>query len=461
MFGDFCREHGRDLYSIVEQWRTAKRQGETEKEIFIEEWNDLIRSYHTVIKKKYAPLSVKNYLTVVKSFLSFWNIPIKVELPRRACVIYHNRDLSREEIKQILTFASPRDRAIWLVMAESGMRGGTAVNLKYWQIRDDFEAARLPMKILLPSSSLKDHVGDRWTFIGEDGFRELKEYLKPRMPLQDDDYVFASEKKGRVKGDQFSVASLSVKFARITSKLDFSQPRAGKPKRVRMHGLRKYFRNNIKADSAYVKFWMGHSLGVDAHYITRNVEVHRKEYAKGYEFLRIYGPSAESLLNLTTQLREKDHEIKALKNKVARLEPQFEESLKIKKELQLLRNIINPLQPMLEFVNSFESTGAMMEFLQAIEERSATPKQRAKKMPKPNKKLRDLFQEAVSASIQKQTQRVKQLLSQKTGITNEDILQVAIQAAKEEIEKEYGLDILQVAIQATKKSIEEEYGIKI
>ncbi len=103
----------------------------------------------------------------------------------------------------------------------------------------------------------------------------------------------------------------------------------------------------------------------------------------------------------------------------------------------------------------------MMEFLQAIEERSATPKQRAKKMPKPNKKLRELFQEAVSASIQKQTQRVKQLLSQKTGITNEEILQVAIQAAKEEIEKEYGLDILQVAIQATKKSIEEEYGIKI
>jgi integrase len=342
IFGDFCRERGRDLFSIVEQWRAAKRQGETEKEIFIEEWNDLIRSYHTVLKKKYAPLSVKNYLSVVKSFLSFWDIPIKVELPRRACVIYHNRDLSREEIKQILTFASPRDRAIWLVMTESGMRGGTAVNLKYWQIRDDFEADRLPMKISLPSSSLKDHVGDRWTFIGEDGFRELKEYLKPRMPLQDDDYVFASEKQGKVKGDQFSVASLSVKFGRIASKLDFSQPRAGKPKRVRMHGLRKYFRNNMKADSAYVIFWMGHSLGVDAHYITRNVEAHRKEYAKGYKFLRIYEPSAESLLDLTTQLRQKEKEIRELKENQTKL------------------------APLLDFINGFDNPQNFKRFMEIL-----------------------------------------------------------------------------------------------
>jgi hypothetical protein len=32
-------------------------------------------------------------------------------------------------------------------------------------------------------------------------------------------------------------------------------------------------------------------------------------------------------------------------------------------------------------------------------------------------------------------------LSQKTGITNEDILQAAIQAAKESIEEEYGIEI--------------------
>lgn len=136
-------------------------------------------------------------------------------MPKRACVVYHNRDLTRDEIRQILTFASPRYRVIWLIMAESGMRAETAVNLRYWQIKEDFEAKRIPMRIILPSSSLKDHVGDRFTFIGEDGFQELSEYLKRRLPLKDDDYVFASEKAGKVKGEQFSVASLSVKFNRI------------------------------------------------------------------------------------------------------------------------------------------------------------------------------------------------------------------------------------------------------
>ncbi len=218
------------------------------------------------------------------------------------------------------------------------MRAGTAVNLKYWQIKEDFEAEKIPMKILLPSSSLKDHVGDRWTFIGEDGLRELKEYLEPRLPLEDEDYVFASEKKGRVKGEQFSVASLSVKFGRIASKLELTKPKAGKPKRVRMHGLRKYFRNNMRADSAYIKFWMGHSLGVDAHYITRDPERHRKEYKKGYEFLRIFEPSLFSVAEQTqriTQLEKKleirDQEIRELKEKLTIID-EWKERMKFMEE---------------------------------------------------------------------------------------------------------------------------------
>lgn len=87
-----------------------------------------------------------------------------------------------------------------------------------------------------------------------------------------------------------------------------------------MHALRKYFRNNIKADSSYVRFWMGHSLGVDAHYITRDVERHRQEYAKGYPYLRIFEPSPISLMELHQILREKDVELKALKQKLERLE---------------------------------------------------------------------------------------------------------------------------------------------
>jgi len=288
VFAEFAKQRGQDFCGVVEAWRKVKRADINEREDFLEAWSDIVRSFNTQIRKKYAPLTVKNLLATVKSFFGFWDIPISISLPKRACVIYHNKDLAKDEVRQILTFASPRDRVIWLVMAESGMRAETAVELRYWQIKEDFEANRVPMKILLPSESLKDHVGDRWTFIGEDGFRELKQYLESRLPLRDDDFVFASEKPGKVEGEQFSVASLSVKFSRVVLKLALDKPKGHKPKSIRMHGLRKYFRNNMKADSSYIKFWMGHSLGVDAHYISREVEKHREEYKNGYPYLRIY-----------------------------------------------------------------------------------------------------------------------------------------------------------------------------
>ena len=318
-FADFVERHNYDFSGIVEAWRKAKRSGIDTRETFLDDWNDIVRSFHTHIKGRYAPLTVKNLLVTPKSFFAFWDIPIKVFLPKRACVIYHNRDLSKNEVKQILAFASPRDRVMWLVMAESGMRAGAAVHLKYWQIREDFEKARTPMCIQLPSSSLKDHVGDRWTFIGEDALKELKEYLARRIPLKDDEYVFESERPRRVRGDQFTVASLSVKFSRIVSKLNMAEERAGKPKRVRMHSLRKFFRNNMRADSAYIKFWMGHSLSVDAHYISRDLEKHRAEYAGGYRFLRVVNSSLESLADLSDELRKRDQEIKRLKEQVEKL----------------------------------------------------------------------------------------------------------------------------------------------
>jgi len=117
------------------------------------------------------------------------------------------------------------------------------------------------------------------------------------------------------------------------------------------------------------------------------------------------------------------------------------ENLKIKEKLQFLGDIIQPIQPMLEFVNSFESPSAMREFLEAIKERSAVARRRAESMPQLSRKAKALLQEAISDIIQNESERVKQLLAKKTGITDEDILKAAIQAAKESIEEEYGVNI--------------------
>jgi hypothetical protein len=362
VFSDFAQRRGKDPLGIVEEFRAAKYQGEREKDRFLDEWNDVIRAFNTWLKSKYsAPFTRKNFLVVVKSYLKYWKIPLDVELPKHPYVLYHNRDLFREQIRLILSRASPRDRAIYLLMAESGLRAETAITLKYWQIQDDFEKDTVPMRILTPSETLKDHVGDRWSFIGEDGVRELREYLKPRMPLNAQDYVFASERPGKVKGEQFSVASLSVKFHRIVRKLNLEKgAQIGKPGHYRMHGLRKYFRNNMKADPAYREFWMGHSIGVDAHYISRDPEIHRKEYRKNYESLRIQEPATPAqLTEIADKLKQKDLEIQELKTQNQQL------FSKINKLDETMRALIELGDKEFDMTETQEKTklGLIVEFL--------------------------------------------------------------------------------------------------
>ena len=317
-FSEFCQGRGKNFDQVVESWRTAHYAGAREEQVFLDQWQDIIRSYATYIKPRYAPLSQKVFLTVPKSFFSFWKIPLDVDLPRRACVLYHNQDLTKKLIRQILSKASQRDRAIFLLMAESGLRSNTVVNLKFWQIKEDYEKGTIPMRILTPASEIKDHVGDRWSFIGEDGAKTLGEYLEPRMPLKDQDYVFATKKPSRVKGEQFTEASLSTIFRRITEHLKMEKGSPfGKPGHYRMHGLRKYFRNNMKAEESFRKFWMGHSLGVDAHYISRDPEEHRKRYSKGYEALRVLEPvTSVQLEDIAENLKQKDIEIRKLKRQL-------------------------------------------------------------------------------------------------------------------------------------------------
>jgi len=314
LFANFSADRcSKDFYSVVSDWRQAKEYGNMEREQFVEDWEDVVRSFHAQIKERYASLTVATLLTVVKSFFGFWNIPVKVDLPKRACVTYHNKDLTKDDIKQILAHASPRDRVMWLILLESGMRASSLINMKYWQIQDDFEKHRVPMRIVFPSASLKDHVGDRWTFIGQEGYRELKQYLRRRLPLDSEDYVFASEKRKLVKGEQFSISSLSTKFGKLIKQLGLDKREDGKPRRYRQHGLRKYFRNNMKAAINFREFWMGHSIGSDEHYISRDIEVHRAEYSKNYPSLRIYESPKE-------ELRSKDDIIVKLTERTAELE---------------------------------------------------------------------------------------------------------------------------------------------
>jgi len=295
---------------IVQEWQKVKYNWE-EAQRFLDQHSENIEKFYCLALDNYKPKSKENFLASIVSFYKHNKIPISVDCKERTYVVYHNRPIQKEDIRRILEHASLRDRTFFLLMLESGLRPNTIVQLRYRNIKRDFEANKVPMMIEVEPEISKWKDEKRFTFIGEDGFRALKEYLAPRMPLRDDDFLFEAVHKHQQKGEHPTPSLFSVQFARIVRKLNLAEKiREDSPRRkLNLYTLRKYFRNNMKvSEPAYREFWMGHTLGVDSHYFEcsiqdpKTIEKHRQEYMKGYESLRVYEPTRIQLT--PTELKE-------------------------------------------------------------------------------------------------------------------------------------------------------------
>jgi len=282
--------------NLLLAWKKVKYDYRA-REKFIDEWTEKIEDYVYNKYENYAPATRMQELAVVVSFFKHHRIPVEPDREKHVYVKYHNRDITKKEIKRILEHANIRDRTFFLMMLESGLRPNTLVQLRYKHIKKDIEANRVPMMIELPSELLKDRVSARWTFIGEDAFKSLKEYLKTRIPLKNEDLIFTPERSD-VKREYLAPTTFTNKFGGIALKLGITErEEKGKPRKIRLYCLRKYFNNELRYegfDPAYKEFWMGHET-TQTHYISRDIEKHREIYAKAYTSLRIYKPEKTEL----------------------------------------------------------------------------------------------------------------------------------------------------------------------
>jgi len=328
----FARVAKLDLDQIIRQWKEAKYDP-AKKERFIDYVSEKVQKFYLYsLQRKLASGTIKNLYTTTKSFFNFHNIPINVKTRSHVFVTYHNRDILTNEIKQILENSGLRERTFYLMMLESGQRPDTLVKLQYKHIKREYESNKIPMMIELPSNIIKDRLGYRFSFIGDEAYKSLREYLKTRPRLRDDDYIFSREKRLEMDATKhITPNTFGNCFSRSALKLGIAERREkGKPKAVKLYCLRKYFRNHCTAEMSFREFWMSHSIGTDEHYITRDVETHRKKYAECYPHLRLSEPSPDTLVKFSKQLEDKDQQIKSLQETVEKFEPlmKFVTSLK-------------------------------------------------------------------------------------------------------------------------------------
>ena len=228
----FIEEYNVNPDTLIQQWKQV-RYDYTKRQQFIDTWIENVEDYYAYAEG--TPLNRNSIVIPIVSFFKHNKIPIEIDVNKNIYVVYHNRDIKREEIKTILEHSTLRNKTFYLVSVESGLRPRTICKLQYKYIKEDFEAERIPMKIDTPASIIKDNVGDRFTFIGEDGFNALKEYLKPKLPLNDNDYIFTPE-KSFAKTSYVSPESVSNAFSKTVLRLKLDEVvKRGKPKSLRLY----------------------------------------------------------------------------------------------------------------------------------------------------------------------------------------------------------------------------------
>lgn len=341
--------HALEVSEIPKRWREAKYSDkQADRDRFLDELKDVVSDYFVYLKKYgYTSLSINRAMATVMSFHHYFDIPLKPIRIRHPFMLYHNRDITKDEIRTILNNSGVRNRAVYLVLYETGMRPSTAVNLRWRHIKEDFLARKVPMKIKLTSDILKCGVSERFVFIGQDGYDALSLYIRRRgLPSDDEEFVFVTEKPF---GKPIGLNSISQAFNVIVQRLKLAEPRGqltkdgrkNKPKELRLYTLRKAFSKfmAVNVDRTLIEYWLGHT-STATHYVSEDVEFHRAQYAKGYPSIQL--ELSQVPANITEELKKKDQEISKLKEDMEKL------------------------KPLMDFVNAFKDPGQLQFFLDMV-----------------------------------------------------------------------------------------------
>jgi integrase len=151
-FTEFCRQKQfNGLDTIVHDYRAARDSDNRRKlSQYTDAWNDVLQEYTIWLKHHHAPATVKNQLAILQSFFKTAKVPVEVDMPKRAYVTYPKQNLKRKAIQLIISRSTVRNRATWLMLAESGLRPYTVTQIRWWWIKEDYLAGRVPMMIRIP-----------------------------------------------------------------------------------------------------------------------------------------------------------------------------------------------------------------------------------------------------------------------------------------------------------------------
>ena len=207
--------------------------------------------------------SIRTYIAGVQNFLKYKGFPLSTRwlgnLPRAVPKKSNRKHQWKQiEIREFVERAKTyRDKAIILVLFQSGIGISDLCNLDYRDICDELEEGKLPL--LLDLSRFKTGV-DFKTFLGADAVHYLQLYLETRTELTRDSPLFTLWNSNT---SRISDGAIQKKFKEIAKELSFLRDNGEGMNPARPHSLRSAFRSRLtgKMDGDLIEFFMGHEIG--------------------------------------------------------------------------------------------------------------------------------------------------------------------------------------------------------
>ncbi|HML03544.1 MAG TPA: tyrosine-type recombinase/integrase [Candidatus Bathyarchaeia archaeon] len=294
---------------------------------FKRHYTPLVNAYRSNLSQSFAKGTVSSKMGAIKSFFKYNSLPLDFVPQIRIVATYHNRDITKEEIQAVLNISSPRSKAFFCIMAQSGIRPDTLCELKFQGLEPDWSKGVIPCKIHVKQEIAKCCYREYYSFMSDESVKYLKAYLQSRPPVTAEDYLFTQETSGSGDADDIKRSKMPVSpksFSEIFKKALRTLKERGvvnyevrgnrKPSELKLYCLRKYFRKYAnQAGFEFVQYWMGHIVrtGVEESYRPLDPEFHRKLYEeKAMPFLRFEISTPNETAKLIEDQRKEIEDLK-------------------------------------------------------------------------------------------------------------------------------------------------------
>jgi integrase len=264
----------------------------------------------------------------VRSFLKHNGLILRTPATKRRKAV--GRDvISLNDLRKLMDHSPLKLRAYIALAKDTGLAPVDILNLKYGQVKGLLE--KEPPAVL---ELIRKKTGTKFkTCLGHDALRFLHEYLDTKrrardtvegwrirkfiIPkgISDDEYIFTT---GSIADKKLSRKTLWLQFTRTAR-------RAGVD--IQPYDLRRFFSTQLRTSSGtvgglnelYIKYMMGHEIGVDDSYFKPTDDQVKTEYGQRYQSLALEGV-AVSKADLEEAEEKADEKVAKVEDKLKALE---------------------------------------------------------------------------------------------------------------------------------------------